>query len=467
MIKNNQKQLNRIQVLLDAVTVALAYILSYYIRFYSIFVDSYELEVALPREVYFSVLYILIPAYLVLYNMTNLYTPRRAGKVGSEIRNIIEANILGALGFVAGLYIIHQEHFSRKLIAVFFVVNIIIMSLSRVSLRKILRFMRKKGYNLKHVLLVGYSRSAEAYISRIEENPQWGYVVNGVLDNRIPVGTAYHGVKVIGEIDQLSELISANSYDEIAITLSLDYYDLLEELVSCCEKSGVHTKFIPDYTSLFPSNPYTEDLEGLPVINIRYVPLTDTGNRIVKRIIDIIGALVAIILFSPIMLFAVIGIKLTSKGPIIFKQERVGLGGKNFMMYKFRTMEVQTKKEEAKGWTTKNDPRVTKIGRFLRSHNIDETPQFFNVLFGSMSLVGPRPERPQFVEKFREEIPRYMVKHQVRPGITGWAQVNGYRGDTSIRKRIDYDIYYIENWSVGFDMKILFGTFFHGKKNAY
>ena len=201
MIKNNQKQLNRIQVLLDAVTVALAYVLSYYIRFYSIFVDSYELEVALPREVYFSVLYILIPAYLVLYNMTNLYTPRRSGKVGSEIRNIIEANILGALGFVAGLYIIHQEHFSRKLIAVFFVVNIIIMSLSRVSLRTILRFMRKKGYNLKHVLLVGYSRSAEAYICRIEENPQWGYVVNGVLDNRIPVGTAYHGVKVIGEID--------------------------------------------------------------------------------------------------------------------------------------------------------------------------------------------------------------------------------------------------------------------------
>ncbi|MCR5773180.1 MAG: undecaprenyl-phosphate glucose phosphotransferase [Butyrivibrio sp.] len=467
MIKNNQKQLNRIQVLVDALTVGIAYVLSYYIRFYSIFFDSYDLEVALPREVYFSVLVFLVPAYVILYNITNLYRPRRAGKIGSEIRNIIEANILGVLGFIVVLYMVHQNHFSRKLIAVFFVVNVIIMSLSRYAVRKILRFMRKKGYNLKHVLLVGYSRSAEAYISRIEENPQWGYVINGILDNRIPIGTSYHGVKVIGTIDQLNELISANSYDEIAITLSLDYYDFLEKLVSCCEKSGVHTKFIPDYTSLFPSNPYTEDIDGLPVINIRYVPLTDTGNRMVKRIIDIIGSLVAIILFSPIMLFAVIGIKLTSKGPIIFKQERVGLGGKNFMMYKFRTMEVQTKNEEAKGWTTKNDPRVTKIGRYLRSHNFDETPQFFNVLFGSMSLVGPRPERPQFVEKFREEIPRYMVKHQVRPGITGWAQVNGYRGDTSIRKRIDYDIYYIENWSVGFDIKILFGTFFHGKKNAY
>lgn len=467
MIKNNQKQFNRIQVLVDALTIALSYVLSYYIRFYSIFVDSYELEVALPFEVYFRALYFLIPAYLILYNITNLYTPRRSGRVGGEIRNIIEANIVGVLGFMVVLFLIHQEHFSRKLIAVFFVVNILVMSLSRYSIRRVLRFMRKKGYNLKHVLLVGYSRSAEAYINRIEDNPQWGYVVNGVLDNRIPVGTTYHGVKVIGTIDQLDDFINANNYDEISITLSLDHYDSLEELVSCCEKSGIHTKFIPDYTSLFPSNPYTEDLEGLPVINIRYVPLTDTGNRIVKRIMDIIGSLVAIILFSPIMLFALIGIKLTSKGPIIFKQERVGLGGKNFMMYKFRTMEVQSIKEEAKGWTTRNDPRVTRIGRFLRSHNFDETPQFFNVLFGSMSLVGPRPERPQFVQKFREEIPRYMIKHQVKPGITGWAQVNGYRGDTSIRKRIDYDIYYIENWSIGFDLKILFGTFFHGKKNAY
>ena len=169
------------------------------------------------------------------------------------------------------------------------------------------------------------------------------------------------------------------------------------------------------------------------------------------------------------MLIAAIGIKLTSRGPLIYKQERVGLHNRPFQMYKFRTMEVQKEEEEKKGWTTKNDPRVTPIGRILRKTSIDEMPQFFNVLKGDMSLIGPRPERPLWVEKFKEEIPRYMIKHQVRPGLTGWAQVNGYRGDTSIRKRIEYDLYYIENWTMGFDMKILFLTFFKGfvNKNAY
>ena len=190
---------------------------------------------------------------------------------------------------------------------------------------------------------------------------------------------------------------------------------------------------------------------------------------LMKRIVDVFGAIVAIILFSPLMLIAAIGIKLTSRGPLIYKQERVGLHNRPFQMYKFRTMEVQKEEEEKKGWTTKNDPRVTPIGRILRKTSIDEMPQFFNVLKGDMSLIGPRPERPLWVEKFKEEIPRYMIKHQVRPGLTGWAQVNGYRGDTSIRKRIEYDLYYIENWTMGFDMKILFLTFFKGfvNKNAY
>ena len=258
--------------------------------------------------------------------------------------------------------------------------------------------------------------------------------------------------------------------DEIAITLSLADYDYLEKLVSLCEKYGVHTKFIPDYNSVIPSRPYTEDLNGLPVINIRRVPLTNTVNWIIKRIVDIIGSLVAIVLFSPIMIFSAIAIKASDKnGKILFKQTRVGLHNKEFVMYKFRTMAEQTVEDEAKGWTKKDDPRVTKIGRFLRKTSLDETPQFFNILKGDMSLIGPRPERPQYVEQFKEEIPRYMIKHQVRPGLTGWAQVNGYRGDTSIRKRVEYDIYYIENWSLAFDIKILFWTFFKGfiNKNAY
>jgi Undecaprenyl-phosphate glucose phosphotransferase len=283
------------------------------------------------------------------------------------------------------------------------------------------------------------------------------------------VGTDYRGISIIGSISDLENILAENMQDEIAITLSLSEYYKLKPIVAACEKSGVHTKFIPDYINIIPTRPYTEDLLGLPVVNIRNVPLTDTFNMFIKRIADVAGSLVCIVLFSPVMLITALLVKITSPGPLIFSQIRVGLHNKTFKMYKFRSMEVQTEKEEKKGWTTRNDPRVTKVGRFIRSTSIDELPQLFNVLKGDMSLVGPRPERPQYVEKFREEIPRYMIKHQVRPGMTGWAQVNGYRGNTSIRKRIEYDLYYIENWTVGLDVKILVLTVFKGfiNKNAY
>ncbi len=315
-------------------------------------------------------------------------------------------------------------------------------------------------------MLVGYSRAAEGYIDRIESNPQWGYVVRGILDDKVEAGTEYKGIRVLGTIDNLMVILPENKLDEIAITLSINEYARLEEIVNMCEKSGVHTKFIPDYNHIIPTKPYTEDLLGLPVINIRHVPLTNTINQMLKRAMDIVGAIFCLILFSPIMVCVAFLIKLTSPGPIIYSQERVGLHNRPFKMYKFRSMEV---KEEKNGWTKQNDPRVTPIGKIIRKFSIDEMPQFYNVLIGNMSLVGPRPERPFYVEKFREEIPRYMVKHQVRPGMTGWAQINGYRGDTSIRKRIDCDLYYIENWTMGLDIKILFLTLFKGfiNKNAY
>ena len=296
-----------------------------------------------------------------------------------------------------------------------------------------------------------------------------GYNIRGILADNVPRGTEYKKVRVLGRIDNLEIVLPENKLDEIVITLGLAEYHKLERIVKMCEKSGVHTKFIPDYNNVIPTKPYTEDLQGLPVINIRRVPLSDPLNKWMKRGVDIFGAIVAIILFSPVMIVTAIMIKKTSPGPLIFSQERVGLQNRPFKMYKFRSMIVQDEKKEKKGWTTKDDPRVTTVGRFIRKTSIDELPQLFNVLRGDMSLVGPRPERPQFVEKFKEEIPRYMIKHQVRPGLTGWAQVNGYRGDTSIKKRIEHDLYYIENWTLGFDFKIIFLTFFKGfiNKNAY
>ena len=421
-----------------------------------------------------SIVIFIVPLYLLLYYAFNLYTPKRAQGRRLELSNIIMANTVGILIVFAGFFLVlsyteEAKNFSRSMFAYFYIFNIVLEEVERLVVRGFLRSIRRRGYNQKHILLVGYSKAAEQYIDRIKQNPQWGYNIRGILDDNIARGTVYKGVKVIGSIENLTFILPENKLDEIAITLGLEEYYKLEKIVSQCEKSGVHTKFIPDYGNIIPTRPYTEDLLGLPVINIRYVPLSNTFNAMVKRLMDIVGSIICIVIFSPVMLLSAILVKITSSGPLIFKQERVGLHNEKFMMYKFRTMYVQTEEEEKKGWTQKNDPRVTKVGGFLRKTSLDEFPQLFNVLKGDMSLVGPRPERPQYVEKFREEIPRYMIKHQVRPGMTGWAQVNGYRGDTSIRKRIEHDLYYIENWTLGLDIKILFLTVFKGfiNKNAY
>ncbi|MGL5260227.1 MAG: undecaprenyl-phosphate glucose phosphotransferase [Lachnospiraceae bacterium] len=467
MIKDNQKYFNRLHLILDALVVALSYMFAWFLKFEGPFAD--RTIGALDISVYFSAMYFLVPSYILLYYWYRLYTPKRTQRLETEILNIFKANSTGAVIFMVAIFVFGIDDFSRSVVGLFYIINMIFTICMRSIIRKVLRYYRKKGYNLKHILLVGYSRAAEEYISRIQTNPQWGYTVRGILDDHVPRGTKFRNVAVIGRVADLNGILEVSKLDEIAVTLSLSDYNRLEEIVSLCEKSGVHTKFIPDYNSLIPNKPYTEDLLGLPVINIRYVPLTNVINAWLKRIVDIIGSFLGLILLCPFLLCIAILVKATSKGPIIFKQERVGLHNKSFYMYKFRSMKVQTESEEKKGWSTKNDPRVTKIGKFLRKTSIDEFPQLWNILKGDMSIVGPRPERPQYVEKFKEEIPRYMVKHQVRPGLTGWAQVNGYRGDTSIRRRIDYDLYYIENWTMSFDIKIIILTIFKGfiNENAH
>ncbi|MEY8323586.1 undecaprenyl-phosphate glucose phosphotransferase [Lachnospiraceae bacterium 54-11] len=469
MIKDNQKYFNRLHLLADAVIVALSYMFAWYIKFCTIFADTEPGAGALDMGTYFSFLYFVVPEYIILYYFFNLYAPKRATRRKYEFAGIIKANTVGIVFFIVFLYFIKQQYFSRFMMGAFYVINITFTTIYRTLIRNLLLYFRKKGYNLKYMLLIGYSRAAEEYITRINANPQWGYVVRGILDDRIPSGTLYKGVKVVGRIENIKYILPENNLDEIAITLALKDYDHLEAIVDLCEKSGVHTKFIPDYNSLVPSHPYTEDLMGLPVINIRYVPLTNTLNWVGKRAIDLVGSFFGIVLLSPVMLLVALVVKCSSQGPVIFKQERVGLHNKTFNMYKFRTMEMQKPSAEEQAWTVRDDPRVTKVGRFLRRTSIDELPQLFNILMGEMSLVGPRPERPQFVEKFKEEIPRYMIKHQVRPGLTGWAQINGYRGDTSIRRRIEYDLFYIENWTMSMDFKIMFLTIFKGfiNKNAY
>lgn len=447
-------------MILDAFIIAVSYGLAWMIKFYD---DG----VTMMNGMYIVGLICTIPMYLILYFFFNVYSPKRVQTIKEETGNIIKSNTAGLVIFILALYMLHQPHFSRQMMFIFYVINNAAEIIFRNLIRRILRNIRNRGFNQKHILLVGYSRAAEGYIDRIKLNPQWGYHIMGILDDNVEAGTKYRGEQVIGKISMLESILVENELDEIAITLGIAEYVKLESIVTTCEKSGVHTKFIPDYNNVIPTRPYTEDLLGLPVINIRHVPLNGSFNRFIKRLTDIVGSFLLIVLFSPLMLVVALAVRFSSKGPVIYKQVRVGLHNRNFVMYKFRSMKIDRCDELH--FTTQNDDRTTRIGRFIRKFSLDELPQLFNVFKGDMSLVGPRPERPEFVEKFREQIPRYMIKHQVRPGMTGWAQINGYRGNTSIEKRIEYDLYYIENWTLGFDILILFQTLFKGfvNKNAY
>ena len=473
MIKDNQKTFNRLYIVLDAMLIVGAYFLAYPLRFHVLTAFKpfalQEGERFLAFTIYARKIIFLLPGYLVIYGISGLYKPRRGHSRIRVIGNLIEANLLGIFYFAFLIFIQKENDISRWFYLIFGALNLIFGLALRYVISKVLRTIRRRGKNLKHVLLVGYSRATEGYIDRIKQNPEWGYWIHGILDDNVVLDTDYKGIKVVGSILDLGQIIEENDYDEIVITLGLSEYEKLEDIVNVCEKTGVHTKFVPDYNNMVSTVPYIEDLYGLPVINIRNVPLTNTINLFIKRMMDIVLGFIALVLgLLPMLIIAII-IKCTSKGPVIFSQVRVGKHGREFKMFKFRSMYLEDPEKEKDEWTTKGDKRVTPIGKFIRKTSLDELPQLFNVLGGSMSLVGPRPERPQFVEKFREEVPRYMVKHQVRPGMTGWAQIKGYRGDTSIKKRIEYDLYYIENWSVGLDIKILFLTIFKGfiNKNAY
>ena len=473
MIKNHQKTLNQIHVIIDILLVVVAYALSYGFRFLWLgFIPMFKETPGTYLEfgVYMSYLWFILPGYLVILLTNGVYRPQRSTGRFLEIMRIVRINIIGMFYIMALLFLIKEIDISRWFLVIFFLLNVFLELFYRFILRKTLRKIRKEGYNIKHVLLVGYSRTTEGLIDRMMANPHWGYHVIGILDDIMEAGTRYKGIPVIGPLSSLEQQLEDYDLDEINITMRMEDYSHLSEIVAQCEKSGVHTKFLPDYQDIIPTIPYMEDLEGLPVVHIRKVPLSSNQlNRFVKRSMDLVLGTVALLIAAVPMLVVAIIIKCTSKGPVFYAQKRVGFRNKEFMMYKFRSMEVQEESKEKTAWTTFNDPRVTPIGKFIRKTSIDELPQLWNVLKGDMSLVGPRPERPFYVEKFKEEIPRYMVKHQVRPGMTGWAQVNGYRGDTSIRKRIDYDLYYIENWTPGFDILIMFLTVFKGfiNKNAY
>lgn len=396
---------------------------------------------------------------VTIYYAFHLYGSFRFRTLLSETIALMKANLLGVLSVGMLLYFLRVVDFSRGVLVAFYVLSTTSIVLKRVTLRWIFQHYRMLGYNQKHVLIVGNGQLALNYVDSVRRNPQYGFSIMGYVARTEKEGLGPR----LGCYEDLPKLLNGPDVDEVIIALEPHETQFLNIIISSCEKQGTKISIIPFYNDFIPARPTIDVIGNIKLINIRTIPLDNLLNAILKRAMDIVGSLILIVLTSPIMLIAAIGVRLSSPGPILFRQERVGLNKKTFTMYKFRSMRVNATQDT--GWSKNEDPRKTPFGSFIRKTSIDELPQFFNVLKGDMSLIGPRPEIPHYVEQFKETVPLYMLKHQVRPGITGWAQVNGFRGDTSIEGRIKCDIWYIENWTVWLDIRIVFMTIFGGLIN--
>lgn len=448
MIKENQRTLNYINIALDALIIFLCMPIAYGARIVLFPFD--DQGITLPY--YLTLTLCLLPIFLITLGALNLYDSLRTRRLYWEVGRLFWACAINFVVLQTILFLIKQFYFSRLAFVIYFILVFLALSGKRIMLRLCLRRFRKLGFNQKHVLLLGNGPMAKRYIQTIAADPNLGFLVEGYLADQHTI----QDLGYLGTLDDLPSILSDYQPDEVVSALSAEEFSRVPYVIECCEKEGIKLSIIPFYAQYMPSNPQFDSVNGIPIMNIRRIPLDNLVYAMVKRTMDIVGSCLLILLTSPIMLFAAVGVRLSSPGPIIFRQERVGLHNQTFSMYKFRSMRVNAQQDT--GWSRDRDPRKTTFGALIRKLSIDELPQLFNVLKGDMSLVGPRPEVPHFVEQFKDEIPLYMVKHQVRPGITGWAQINGLRGDTSIVDRIRCDIYYIENWSIFLDLKILLMT---------
>ena len=444
--------LNYLNILLDGLVLLLAMPMSFIIRFFLL----RDGVINVPFNHYMILTAALVPVYLATFAAFGLYESLRKKRLYQELGRLFWACSLDFVLLQTFLFLFKEMHFSRGTLFIFYFLSLFGLACKRFLRRNLLSYYRRRGYNQKHVILVGDSPMARRYWDAVQANRELGYQVDGYVASR----SSLPGLIYYGSVEALGRLLERRHPDEVVAALPAEEFQATPSIIEACEKAGVKLSIIPFYAEYMPSNPQFDDIDGIPLMNIRRIPLDNWVNAFAKRLMDICGSLVLVVLTSPIMLFAAIGVKLSSPGPIFLRQMRVGRNKRKFCMYKFRSMWVNDREDT--GWSRDGDDRITKFGAFIRKCSIDELPQLFNVLKGDMSLVGPRPEMPYYVEQFKEEIPLYMVKHQVRPGITGWAQVNGLRGDTSIADRIRHDIYYIENWTILFDIKILFMTLFKG-----
>ncbi len=478
MIRHN-RLLVAFHLLSDALLGVSAFIAAYAFRFYS---GMIPITRGLPPlRQYINVLPFIAIVVPFAFYLQGLYRLRRGRSRVDEFFAVFVGSILAVMfGIVATLYV--QTYFatnaakeagalevSQLVWALFLVFNVSLAYASREVTREVLERRWRAGIGLKKILIAGSGDLGRLVADKILEHRELGYQIVGFVDDRAAGDhLGYRGLPLLGTIDDASEIAARENIDHLYVALPPDQHLRMIDLLESTAREMVDVKVVPDLLQVIALRARLEDLDGVPVINVNDVPLQGF-NSLVKRVIDVAISSVALaVLAIPLGLIA-LAVKLSSRGPVLFSQERMGLDGKSFTIVKFRSMRDEAERQTGPVWAVADDPRVTPLGRFLRRSNLDELPQLWNVLRGDMSLVGPRPERPHFVAQFKHKIPQYMLRHKVKAGLTGWAQVNGWRGNTPLEKRIEYDLYYIENWSVRLDMKIMWLTlvkgFFH--KHAY
>ncbi|MBI3755447.1 MAG: undecaprenyl-phosphate glucose phosphotransferase [Deltaproteobacteria bacterium] len=467
LLKKHSQFIESLLFISDLFLIAASWLFSYYLRFHTSLIPA---DKGIPPLK--SYMLLVIPILLIwgfAFRTFGLYRPRRIASHLSEIFDIAKACLLSVLVLVAVTFFFRQYEFSRLVFLFFGVITVAALSLERLLFREILRYARKKGHNLRCAVVVGMGDLSLAILKRIEMHPEIGIKIAGIVTtDRNEVGKELEGFKVIAVYDDLRKIIRDKEIDHVIIALEWEQHSKVAEVLKNIGDEMVDIKVIPDIYEFMTVRGGVDELDGLPIISLQGTPLYG-WNIVAKRAADIVFSIIAVIITAPLMALIAILIKITSPGPVFYKQERMGIGGDTFQMLKFRSMRTDAEKESGAVWAKADDPRRTRLGTFLRKTSLDELPQFFNVLKGDMSIVGPRPERPVFIEEFRKNIPKYMLRHKMKAGITGWAQVNGLRGDTNLKKRIECDLYYIENWSVALDLKIMWLTIWKGlvNKNAY
>ena len=437
MIKRNQTYLNRLNAAADFLLVLFSYIFSAWFRL-KVLNGWWENQGLSRPMIIASVFY--SAGLLIMLAVLGFYSTTRIRKLMWKLSILFIATTVSILIVTAFIFVFKVEDVSRGIIFMFYVLTLVLLGGKQIVTRLLLNQLRAKGYNVKHEVLVGDGDLASRYKKDLANEPELGIQIDATLSPE----------------DDLEAYLNCHDVNEVVIALEAEQYTYITKHISVCEKQGIRFFVIPFYNDMIPAHPVFETIGRSKLINMRANRLEQIGWAALKRTFDIIVSLVGLIILSPIMLILAVGVKLSSPGPVFFCQERVGYNQKKFRMMKFRSMRVNDQSDTA--WSAPGDERRTKFGAFMRRTSLDELPQLVNVLKNEMSLVGPRPELPHFVEKFKQTIPLYMVKHQVKPGMTGWAQVNGYRGDTSIKKRIELDLWYIDNWSPLLDLKILFQT---------